>query len=129
MEYERMTIKNTGKYTRVNDEYTLSDCLRRLADLEDKIEAKTLVELPCKVGDTIYYVNIYRPTPKIEEYIVTGVEIFADNVLHKISTEIKCYPVKDGRHCNYDNCTFYDSDIFLTEAEAKKKLEEVINGK
>ena len=26
----------------------------RLAELEDKIENKTLIELPCKAGDTVY---------------------------------------------------------------------------
>lgn len=42
----------------------------RLCDLEDKIENGTLIELPCKVGDTIYFANHYRPTPRIEEYKV-----------------------------------------------------------
>ena len=31
----------------------------RLAELEDKIESGRLVELPCKVGDTIYYVEYF----------------------------------------------------------------------
>lgn len=31
----------------------------RLAELEDKLESGRLVELPCKVGDTIYYVEYF----------------------------------------------------------------------
>ena len=32
----------------------------RLAELEDKIEQGTLIELPCKVGTDIYYVGKYQ---------------------------------------------------------------------
>lgn len=35
------------------------DALVRLAELEDKIDNGTLVELPCKVGDTVYF-DTYR---------------------------------------------------------------------
>ena len=34
------------------------EILHRLADLETKIEAGKLVELPCKVGDTVYSVGL-----------------------------------------------------------------------
>lgn len=46
--YERLTVKNVGRYTQIKDDYSTFDCLRRLAELEDKIENGTLVELPCK---------------------------------------------------------------------------------
>ncbi len=32
------------------------DMILRLAELEDKLESGELVELPCKVGDTVYFV-------------------------------------------------------------------------
>ena len=46
--YERLTVKNVGRYTQTKDDYSTFDCLRRLAELEDKIENGTLAELPCK---------------------------------------------------------------------------------
>lgn len=47
-DYQRLTVKNVGRYTQIKDDYSTFDCLRRLAELEDKIENGTLVELPCK---------------------------------------------------------------------------------
>lgn len=47
-DYQRLTVKNAGRYTQIKDDYSTFDCLRRLAELEDKIENETLVELPCK---------------------------------------------------------------------------------
>nr|DAI85885.1 MAG TPA: hypothetical protein [Caudoviricetes sp.] len=41
--YERMTIKNAGKYTQIKSTVSTSDCLKRLAELEDKIEKGLLV--------------------------------------------------------------------------------------
>lgn len=43
--YERLTVKNVGRYTQIKDDYSTFDCLRRLAELEDKIENGTLIEL------------------------------------------------------------------------------------
>ena len=50
-EYQRLTVKNVGRYTQIKDDYSTFDCLRRLAELEDKIENGTLVELPFVVVD------------------------------------------------------------------------------
>ena len=47
-DYERLTVKNIGKYTQIKDSVSMTDCLKRLAELEDKIENRTLAELPCK---------------------------------------------------------------------------------
>ena len=48
-DYQRLTVKNVGRYTQIKDDYSTFDCLRRLAELEDKIENGTLIEaeLPC----------------------------------------------------------------------------------
>lgn len=42
-DYQRLTVKNVGRYTQIKDNYSTFDCLRRLAELEDKIENGTLV--------------------------------------------------------------------------------------
>ena len=84
----------------------------RLAELEDKIENGTLVELPCKVGDVLYYVNKYETTPRIEENKVHTIEIYEcmDGLTIRIWTQ---------------NGTFYADkmpNVFPTKAEAEAKL-------
>lgn len=41
--YERMTIKNTCKYTQIKNAVSTADCLKRLAEFENLIEKKLLV--------------------------------------------------------------------------------------
>ena len=89
----------------------LTDCLNLLAELEDKIENGTLIELPCKVGDTIYWPNIFRPTPRVEEYTVYGFGIH-DN---KMAVDIGF------------NVFLYLDEISFTKAEAEKKIKELQN--
>lgn len=86
---------------------------RKLAEIEDKIDNGTLVELPCKVGDVLYYVNKYETTPRIEENKVHTIEIYEcmDGLTIRIWTQ---------------NGTFYADkmpNVFLTKAEAENKLE------
>ena len=66
MKVERLTDKNDLYWalqeTKLSAEVGiyLTDCLNRLAELEDKIEQGTLIELPCKVGDTVYFIDEKR---------------------------------------------------------------------
>lgn len=76
--------------------------LERLCHLEDKIENGTLIELPCKVGDTVYKLEKYlwcdlRTTWEIEE------EIFELGMLDYL----------------------WGKTIFLTKTEAEAKLREL----
>ena len=41
--YERMTIKNTCKYTQIKSTVSTADCLKRLAEFEKLIEKKLLI--------------------------------------------------------------------------------------
>ena len=70
MSYERLTDKNWRRRA-----YQFDDIYRRLAELEDKIENGTLVELPCNcnLGDLVYGVADYLSKPKLG--ILTYVEI------------------------------------------------------
>lgn len=45
-DYQRLTVKNVGRYTQIKDDYSTFDCLRRLAELEDKIEDGKLFFAP-----------------------------------------------------------------------------------
>lgn len=123
-QYKRLTNQKWSEDIDLTQELGYSHIYKRLHELEDKIENKVLMELPCKIGDTIYYANIFAPALRIEEYIVTGIKIFANELLRKISTQIECYPVKDGP-CSFGKYIFNDSDIFTTRAKAKQELEKM----
>lgn len=88
--------------------------IRRLAELEDKIENGTLAEPPCKVGDTIYEVFKNHKPPFIQP---TKVE--------KIIITEKGLKLKLARNSVYEtSIASLGKTLFLTEAKALKKLEE-----
>lgn len=126
-QYKRLTNQKWSEDIDLTQELGYSYIYKRLYELEDKIENKMIVEMPCKIGDTIYYANIFTSPPRIEEYIVTGIRSYANELLHKISTQIECYPVKDGP-CSFGRYTFNDSNsIFTSRAKAKQELEKFQN--
>lgn len=91
------------------------ELLTRLAELEDKIENGTLVEPPCKVGDTIYEVFKNHKQPFIQQ---TKVE--------KIIITEKGLKLKLARNSFYETAiSSLGKTLFLTEAEAQKTLKEV----
>lgn len=61
-EYKRLTttmVVNGKNIRTVKGKVTIYDLIDRLCDIEDKIENGTLVETPCKVGDTVYCVEYF----------------------------------------------------------------------
>lgn len=83
------------------------EILHRLAELEDKIENGTLIEIPCKVGDTATAV----------------IDTFAyDNSVQKVKIEGLAYIVKDE---NGDTTFQHISRLFPNEEEAEAKLKEL----
>ena len=111
-EYERLTKKDQDwfEFTEIND----IEIYRRLQDLENKIENGTLIELPCKIGDTAYC--IYRNAEYeywIEEEIVHDF-IYTNYGEIDIGTECRMLG-KVYRYC-----------VYLTKAEAEKKLKELL---
>ena len=98
------------------------DCIteeqERLAELEDKIENGTLIELPCKVGDTFYYVSQIKN--KVEKHNVTGFEISKELRIRTISD---CY--SNGNYIAYFYSSYFNKTLFKTKAEAEAKLKEL----
>lgn len=97
--------------------FAYSMAVKRLGELEDKIENGTLVELPCKVGDTMYEVFKYHKPPfvqqtKIEKVIVTN----------------KGLRLKLERNSVYEtSVSSLGKTLFGTQEEAEKRLEEIQN--
>lgn len=90
-----------GNYDRFLETYN------RLAELEDKIEAGTLIEIPCKVGDNAVAIIDTLCYP---------------NAIYNVKLKDLAYIVEDE---NGDVTFQHITRIFGTEAEAEKRLEEI----
>lgn len=119
-DYKRVTIRHEdGSHSFMYDYNTttppIKTLLDRLAKLEDKIENGTLVDLPCKIGDTIYEVFKNHKPPFIQQ---TKVE--------KIIVTEKGLKLKLARNSVYEtSITSLGKTLFLTEAKALKKIKEL----
>lgn len=125
-EYARLTKRNCAGYVvpakpmmsgYSNIQAAEEELFERLADLEDKIEAGTLVELPCKVGDVVYEVFKNHKPPFIQQ---TRIE--------KIIITDKGLRLKLERNSVYEtSIASLGKTLFLTKTEAEKRLEEMKN--
>ena len=129
MTNERFTRKNSwGEYVANCGNCPLKECdvsvcrnhvLKRLGELEDKIEQGLLVELPCNVGDTVYWIQ--REDKGIEELEVKSIGV-------SINQEWKLTYL----HCEFFTPTYehlIGYRLFLTREEAETKLAELRGGK
>lgn len=106
--YEPKSKEERSELIDLSKQLSYENVYTRLAELETKIENGTLIELPCKVGDTVYQtdgVRIYQG--KIGEIMFSKEHtIFV--------ADIVCF---DERAIGLG--------IFLTQAEAEKKVKEL----
>ena len=127
-EYKRLTRRNKDGTTWVKCsdcdnqdkcDITKESCCNylqdRIAELEDKIENETLVNIPCKVGCTIYEVFKNHKPPFIQQ---TKVE--------KIIVTEKGLKLKLARNSVYEtSISSLGNTLFLTKEEAEVKLKEL----
>lgn len=84
-----------------------------IAELRARLECS--IEFPCKVGDTIYYINPYKEQPKIDEFKVRSL----------------CKDKFQGRMIYIDNGEFFfakTDGLFFTRAEAEARIKELQGG-
>lgn len=134
-DYKRLTVKDKeyGYYvqnqlSKLNEPSVAVSCygkihgtvINRLAELENKIENGTFIELPCKVGDTVYWLiaNKY-----IIECVVSLINISVGKKTHfTVWAKQKCEGVEND---------FSSDDLgeewFITRAEAEKRSKELQN--
>ena len=125
MEYQRLTMRDNigcfkydlkdfkhkiGEFGDYDAFFAYSMAVKRLGELEDKIEAGTLIEIPCKVGDNAVAIIDTLCYP---------------NAICNVKLKDLAYIVEDE---NGDVTFQHITRIFGTEAEAEKKLEELKNG-
>lgn len=124
MEYKRLTIRDNigcfkydlkdfkhkiGEFGDYDAFFAYSMVVKRLGELEDKIEAGTLIEIPCKVGDNAVAIIDTLCYP---------------NAIYNVKLKDLAYIVEDE---NGDVTFQHITRIFGTEAEAEKRLEEMKN--
>lgn len=108
-EYERLTNQKWSKDIDLTQELGYSYIYKRLYELEDKIEAGTLIEIPCKVGGNAVAIIDTLAYP---------------NAIYNVKLKDLAYIVEDE---NGDVTFQHITRIFGTEAEAEKRLEEIRN--
>lgn len=141
-DYKRLTeryVEEEGDFFKKGTRLTLKNApdeeiLERLAELEDKIENGTLIDLPCKIGDTVWLATldgrlIYGKVSAIGYKWETDAS--NNSVSQYAYFMARCpeeFYVKRGDDAIY-GFSFENNKIgervFLTEDEARKKLEEL----
>ena len=109
------------------EDLTAVDC-KQMYEILCKIEQGTLIELPCKVGDTVWCLiaqgrlgTIYTTGEaiprKVNRIILDGhkVEIY--------TKRLNYYSNGNDNGCNYYG--YFNETVFLTKAEAESKLREL----
>lgn len=109
MEYKRVTFRNKYNQVDVYNEFHDREPLQRLAELEDKIENGTLIEVLLKTGDKIYQ---FDNGGKIYENEIKG-SYYVNNTL-----------IYDCGYFSFDKRALGER-IFLTKAEAEEKIKEL----
>ena len=104
--------KREDEYTiRIGDECRCNDAVwRRLAQYEDLEEQGLLLRLPCKIGDTAYWIDDYEIySDKVNEF-----EVRKEN-----GEYIFCIAWMDFKADDFGK------NVFFTREEAEQKLKEM----
>ena len=113
MKYDRLTERRETPLTMSMWGGSIKDLrvYNRLIELENKIEQGTLIELPCKVGDTVYVI------------------IKAENGYALLKDICDGFMVKDGEiYIGLQTYNVGTNKYDFTREEAEKRLKELQNG-
>lgn len=91
------------------------------AELHARLEKAVI--LPCKVGDTVYWIEKWRTEPQIDEYTVHGFMI--DTTNEKVCIRVKLD--KDGFFVPLVG-EYKDKQLFFDRAKAEARLAELRGG-
>ena len=123
-EYERLTNQKWSKDIDLTQELGYSYIYKRLYELENRIKAGTLVTVPYAIGQEVYWVD------KKGYFDVEKVKVSLITIRHDGSVDIRLNHYNDDG--SYRSCFKYDPkyyELFDNEVGAKKRLEELRNGK
>ena len=109
MEYKRFTENVDSGFV---SELDCRIAYNKLCGIENKIEQGTLIELPCKVGDTVYRIR-QKPYKAALERTVVSVSICMN---YKGNVEWRLFTTAEDT---------LGKTVFLTREEAEKRLKEL----
>lgn len=125
-------IMEDGLFDNCDDDFAIlyycavqaAELRARLKLFEDKLENGTLIELPCKVGDTVYYLGGHYERHKTKVYVNEVIKGIVDH----ITIGQKGVPQIDicddeNEWTTFDCVDDFGKIVFLTKEEAEKKLE------
>lgn len=121
-QYKRLTNQKWSEDIDLTQELGYSYIYKRLYDLEDEIEAGTLVTVPYAIGQEVYWVD------KKGYFDVEKVKVSLITIRHDGSVDIRLNHYNDDG--SYRGCFKYDpkhDELFDNEEEAKQRLEEIRN--
>lgn len=137
MEYERLTKKvidcfqydlkdfkhKIGEFGDYDAFFAYSMAVKRLGELEDKIENGTLVTVPYAIGQELYCTWYEKGVFDVEK-----VKVVLITIRHDGSVEIVLnHYDNSGRYCGHFEYDPKYHKLFYNEAEAEKRLEEIRN--
>ena len=123
--YERLTKRLLGSNAPYTEFADYNEIIDRLCDLEDKIEQKKIMELPCAVGQTIYVLTTDSPTGIEETKISQVVFRLKGNCKMQYSILAPCV-YDDWGKAKWSFCeNNFGRDFFFDKAEAQNKLMEL----
>ena len=113
--------------------YSTRRIIERLAEYEDLEEHGLLLRLPCKVGDTVWVItspfNVFNGIEhnknlrnECYEAFISSITIYKDGLQYRISAKVTNQLI--GAYYNEKN---FGNTVFLTQAEAEQKLNEMEN--
>ena len=127
-EYKRLTEKDGA--TRVMSQWAGTSnelkIYRRLAELEDKIENRTLYDFPFRIGQEVYIVCDWDIGEAVKG-IITEIELTTNKngTFHRIYVEHKYILSKTNPNVVQYRYIFTKKELFLTKAEAEARLKEL----
>lgn len=112
---ERLTIKAPSGLIHLKDnaEMTMNVAIKKLAEYEDLEEQGRLLELPCTVGDTVWFIKSsfsFMSEPKEEK--IRKIEIIPEEIIFR--TTNRCF-----------NMGHIRKTVFLAREEAEAALKEM----
>lgn len=115
---QRLFLNNLAR-----DTIDLLDCMdKKIRETQYKIEQGKMIELPCKVGDTVYKIMHVCGHRRIVQFEVSRISIYEKDI---------CVFFHKSKESWHEWCTkphHFGSNIFLTREEAEKRLKELQNG-
>ncbi len=119
-QYKRLTNQEWSEDIDLTQEFGYSHIYKRLHELENAIEGDTLAFLPCKVGDTVWFVNKYRIRKPIEAYVVDAMTIRQSGKISIAAHQAEA-PYAVGLILD----EYFGRNVFTTKEAAEKALEEL----